>query len=218
MHFDQSIRSLLEPRSMYGGVGWRLTRVGLIVGSSLPRTAGKLVTVPRVWDQFGRFIADSATRLRVPLELIVATICTESGGVPTAVRQEPGWDGDEATPRKISAGLMQTLLSTARGELPGHPITREALFDPGLSIEAGTSCIRKQFTRTLFDPPLVACSYNAGSLYKNTDNRWHLGQYGNHADRFVEFFNDCMAFFAEAPAEMPPQAPSFTGVFTGKAP
>jgi hypothetical protein len=49
-------------------------------------------------------------------------------------------------------------------------------------------------------------------------HRWHLGQYGNHADRFVEFFNDCMAFFAEAPAEMPPQAPSFTGVFTGKAP
>lgn len=216
--FDQSIRSLLEPHAMFGGVSWRLARVGIIVEGTLLRTPGKLVTVPRVWGQFGALIASAALRHRVPLELIVATICTESGGVHDAVRQEPKWESDAATPGQVSAGLMQTLLSTARSELPGREITRESLSDPELSIEAGTAYIRKQFTRTLFDPPLVACAYNAGSLYKNAENRWCLGQYGNHADRFVAFFNDCMAFFVQSPDALPAQAPSFTSVFTGRMP
>jgi hypothetical protein len=70
-----------------------------------------------------------------------------------------------------------------------------------ISIEAGTSYILDQKNETGFDPPKVACAYNAGSIIRNegTENRWKMKQYpidsGRHADRFIKWFNDCFRYF-----------------------
>jgi hypothetical protein len=213
--FGVLIRPLLDPHRIYEGIFWYLGPDGIVVDNKLERTGGKMVTVPRVWADFKADIVQAAQHWNVPIELIVATICTESGGNPNAIRIEQGWTSDAATPRRVSVGLMQTLISTARDALHDPVIDRVALLDPATSINAGTAYIAQQKFDTRFDPPLVACAYNAGGLYPNTGpaNRWKLRQYpigsGVHADRFVKWFNDCFTFLAQSPQELPAQPLSF---------
>jgi hypothetical protein len=213
--FGVSIRSLLEPHNIFGGVKWQLSRDGLIVNGKLDRSPGELVTVPRVWQTYGALIADAATKYKVPLELIVATIFTESMGNRHALRTEKKWKSDVLTPEWISVGLMQTMIASAREALSDPTITRDSLFEPETSIAAGTAYISRQKTRTRFDPPLVACAYNAGSLSKSsdTDNRWKITQTDGHTDRFVQGFNDSFAYFLAQPDQLPQSAPSFSRLF-----
>jgi soluble lytic murein transglycosylase-like protein len=157
--------------------------------------------VRRVWQQFSGSITDWAHGFGVPAELIVATICTETRGDPAAVREEPGYVSDEQTPAKVSPGLMQTLISTARHTLGDDSIDRQWLLVPDNAIRAGTAYIAMQWKASHFDPPKVACAYNAGGIYYNAsaENRWKLRQYpintAEHADRFVKWFNECFLMF-----------------------
>lgn len=194
-------------------VRWRLTPVGAeIEGSGVETTSGPPQTVGRVWTAFSAEIQAAAQRYSVPIELIVATICTESSGNPDVVYLEPGYVSDAKTPARISVGLMQTLIATAREALGDPTLDRTALLQPAVSIRAGTSYIARNRTTTGFDPPLVACAYNAGGLYTNSGhaNRWKMRQYplgsSAHADRFIRWFNDCMRFFRSLPS---PPLPSF---------
>lgn len=182
---------------------WRLTRDGVeIENSGIERTKGAPATVTRVWQNFGAVINDAAKTYRVPCVLIVATICTESAGNPDSVREEPGYTSDSATPHRISAGLMQTLISTARAAMQDQTIDRAYLLKPAGSLAAGTAYIAQQARDTKLDPPLVAAAYNAGKLaYQDgSANRWKLRQYrigtGEHCDRFVRFFNDAVFVLA----------------------
>ena len=206
-----------QPRSVL----WRLDSDGIRISNTQALgTVGRPKTVEVIWARFGDDIRAWATEYNVPVELIVATICTESGGKPEASRCEPGYRSDQETPRRVSLGLMQTLISTARDTLGKRGfrdidrIDRAWLFVPRHSIRAGTSYIREQFDRpgkqsTRFDPPKVACAYNAGSLLSNsgTANRWKMKQHpidsGFHADRFVEWFNDCFRMFEDNPMLRP---------------
>ncbi|MCC6612866.1 MAG: transglycosylase SLT domain-containing protein [Anaerolineae bacterium] len=197
--FDDSIR-------------WRLTREGVeIENSGIERTKGAPATVTRVWQNFGAYINDVARTYRVPCVLIVATVCTETAGNPDAVREEPGYTSDSATPHRISAGLMQTLISTAREAMGDSSIDRNYLLKPAGSLTAGTAYISQQARTTQLDPPLVAAAYNAGRIaYQNgSANRWKLRQYrigtGEHCDRFVRFFND--AVFVLASHSLRPTVP-----------
>jgi hypothetical protein len=98
---------------------------------------------------------------------------------------------------------MQTLISTARSTLGNATIDRQWLEVPDHSIQAGVAYIDEQRGTTRLDPPKVACAYNAGGLYKNmgASNRWRMRQFplgtAEHANRFVEFFNDCFRMFTE---------------------
>ena len=177
---------------------WRYVREGVeIDGSGVERTKGKPITVTRIWENYGDIINRAAERYKVPCELIIATIATETSGRSNAIRLEPGYISDVKTPRKISVGLTQTLISTAQ-ETMAMSFDRNWLLEPENSIEAGTAYISKQARWTQFDPPLVAAAYNAGSLIHQTGekNRWKLRQYpigtSAHCDRFIEFFNDAV--------------------------
>jgi hypothetical protein len=187
---------LSEYHGFEDSVRWRVTAAGVEVdGTGLERTAGAPSTVTRVWESFAEAINRTARERRVPCELIVATICTESGGRADAVREEPGYVSDEQTPHRVSPGLMQTLISTARDTLQ-LSVDRKWLLQPANSIDAGTAYIAKQASLTGLDPPLVAAAYNAGRLkyQEGRENRWKLRQFpigtGKHCDRFVRFFND----------------------------
>ncbi len=191
--------NLKEFHNHNGGINWKLTEEGVFVeGSGIERTEGKPLTVTRIWENFGPFINDWASHYNVYCELIIATIGTESGGNPNALRKEPKYVSDEETPNQISPGLMQTLISTARETLADNSIDRDWLLIPRNSIQAGTSYINQQKTKTMLDPPKVACAYNSGGVYDQdgTDNRWKMRQYpigtGEHCSRFVKWINDAV--------------------------
>jgi hypothetical protein len=97
---------------------------------------------------------------------------------------------------------MQTLISTARAVLAKPGIERDWLFVPEHAIQAGTTYILQQSQHTGFDPPMVACCYNAGriAIEESPRNPWRMLQYpvgtGEHCDRFVQWFNDCLQLFS----------------------
>jgi hypothetical protein len=186
-------------------VQWRLTSNGVeISGGGVERTPGPPQTVTGVWESHAAAINDAATAYAVPCALIVATICTESAGRADAVRHEPGFRSASETPGKISVGLMQTLVSTAREALGDSTIDEAWLKVAANSIKAGTAFIARQKEETKLDPPLVAAAYNAGSLRHESSvgNRWKLVMYpvgtSEHVDRFVKWFNDAVAVLATA--------------------
>jgi hypothetical protein len=197
--------SLCEFHGFEDSVRWRLVPSGVeIEGTGVERTSGPPATARRVWEGNAEAINRAARGHRVPCELIVATICTESGGRADAVRLEPGYVSDEETPHKVSPGLMQTLISTAREALQAS-VDRRWLLVPANSIQAGTAYIARQAKVTRLDPPLVAAAYNAGRLKHQAgrENRWKLRQYpigtGKHCDRFVRFFNDAAEVLRDHP-------------------
>jgi hypothetical protein len=178
-------------------VQWKLSHEGVeIEGEGIERTPGEPITTRKVWDRYKEAINKWSYHYKVPAELIIATICTESRGKSSTVRKEPGYISDEQTPHRISPGLMQTLISTAQGTLDNPDINRSWLLIPENSIMAGTAYIASQKDKTGFDPPKVACAYNAGGVYyqEGLENRWKMRQYpigtGHHADRFIKWFND----------------------------
>jgi hypothetical protein len=191
---------LKQEHSFHDSVHWQLTPRGLVIAQGAPETTGgEPQTVRQVWQRFSQPIQEWAASFGIPVELIIATICTETRGDPTAVREEPGFVSDAATPNKASLGMMQTLISTARDVLGDPSINRLWLLDPSNSIRAGTAYIASQWKLTHLDPPKVACAYNAGGVYYNPSphNRWKMRQYpigsAEHADRFVQWFNDCFS-------------------------
>ncbi|MEM7225928.1 MAG: peptidoglycan-binding protein [Pseudomonadota bacterium] len=201
------LTGLTENHGIFGSVQWRLAPDGLRIADQPPEhTGGRPLTVGRVWDAFGASIERWGSHYGVPVELIISTACTETRGDPEKIRREPGFISDEATPHRISPGLMQTLISTAREALAGQTgdtIDRAWLLVPDNSIRAGTAYISQQKPKTAYDPPKVACAYNAGSIIRNdgSENRWKMRQFpigtSEHADRFVAWFNDCFRLFAE---------------------
>jgi transglycosylase-like protein with SLT domain len=177
-----------------------------------PRTPGPPRTAALAWERFRAPMQDAARRSGVPVELLLATACTESGGRADAVREEPGYVSDEATPQRVSPGLMQTLIGTAREALGDPSLDRARLLDLAVSLRAGAAVIRRQAVSgrrpTAFDPPLVCVAYNAGGLRENdaAGCPWGLAQTRRdarhwHADAFVAFFNDAAAVLADDPPD-----------------
>ncbi len=201
-----------------GSRRWRLTKDGVeIAGEGIKGSGGPPETATKVWTQFRAPLEKNAAAYGVPVELVIACICTESRGNPNAYREEPGYISDEATPDRVSPGLMQTLISTAREATHDQTINRASLFTPEVAIRAGTAYLKQQAMRqngTNFDPPLVGIAYNAGSL-RPASNPWGLVQTARppefHADVFTQFFNDSFVVLgALAVADRPhPATPSF---------
>lgn len=190
---------IMELHNIFDSVKWRLTTKGIEVEGRIPRTPGYPATVSRIWKSYRNEILDSATEFNVPVELIIATIATESRGKPNAYREEPGFKSVGQTPHRVSIGLMQTLVSTAQMWRPS--LKGQELREPAISIKAGTYYIAHQRGVTNFDPPLVGAAYNAGGVYhqKSEGNRWKTRQFpigtSKHVDRFVEWYNDAFALF-----------------------
>ena len=190
---------LTQSHGFRDSVRWALTAKGISIANEAPeRTKGKPETVSRVWSELRVPLAEWSSTFGIPVELIIATICTESGGnLKVEAREEKGYVSDEETPNRVSPGIMQTLISTARTALGNDSIDRAWLSQPANSIQAGTAYIASQWKITHLDPPKVACAYNAGAVYYNAaeENRWKMRQYpvgtAAHADRFIKWLNDC---------------------------
>jgi hypothetical protein len=235
---DAALPILTSDHAVFSGPGsirWCLTPRGIeIAGRPMPGKSGDPIAARNAFTWFGDAFRRAAIETGVPIELLVATACTEVLGdirrfgtpeeAARARREEPGYTSDEATPHRVSVGVMQTLISTARQVLPVPPrdpmamsrITARTLEDPAMSILAGASYIDSQAPRTRLDPPVVACAYNAGAVYEQTgrENYWRMRQFPigstHHADRFVIFFNHTMRLIAADRGLLGrPVAPSF---------
>jgi soluble lytic murein transglycosylase-like protein len=204
-----ALPQITRPHRVFAdSVAWALVGDGVAIGGAPPAgTPGEPRTIRALIGHrvVGPAILRVAAEEGVPVELVLATIATESAGgrrsvedAPAARREEPGFVSDEATPHRVSVGLMQTLISTAR-EVMNDPTIGDAwLRVPENAIRAGVGYIRRQAPRTRLDPPVVACAYNAGDVHYQggAGNRWKMRQYpigtGAHADRFVAFCTDAM--------------------------
>ncbi|MEF8796692.1 MAG: peptidoglycan-binding protein, partial [Salinivenus sp.] len=202
---ERLVPELTTPHTFRDSVEWAVDPEGVLVDDAdAPEVwGGPPQTVRRVWSDYEDAIRTWGRDFGVPVELIISTICTESDGEARAIREEPRYVSDEKTPDRVSVGVMQTLIATARSTLEEPSIDRDWLLDPNNSIRAGTAYIAQQWKETHLDPPKVACAYNAGGLYYNDspDNRWRMRQYpigtSKHADRFVKWFNECFLMFDE---------------------
>ena len=222
---------LAAPHGPPVGLGqrrWRLSPAGVVLDGeddAPPRSPGPPRTASLAWDRFRAPMQAAAARFGVPVELLLATACTESGGRADAVREEPGYVSDEATPQRVSPGLMQTLIGTAREALGDPSLDRARLLDPAVSLLAGAAVIRRQAVSgrcpTAFDPPLVCIAYNAGSLRESAAAAgcpWGLVQTRRnashwHADTFLAFLNDGFAVLAADPPDA--GTPSFVALLSG---
>ena len=193
--------NLFKWHNVYDSIEWCIGAEGVQTHDGFERTPGEPATVRRIWKTNQKDISYAAYLLGVPIEVIVACIATESGGKKLSLRKEPGYVSDAATPHRVSAGLMQTLLSTATDTM-GVKISRDQLFQPRVSILSGTMYIRKQSKTTHLDPPLIFAAYNAGGVYQQTGskNRWKTRQYpigtSHHVDRAVKWLNDVISLQA----------------------
>ena len=132
---------------------------------------------------------------------------------PVSLRYEDGFVGPEDTPGRVSAGLMQTLLTTAREMAHDNPKIRPLdtdgkgrqvqlgdLLDPRLSILYGTAymrdrCINDAELRKL-GPDFVGLtgSYNAGKLrpVPTKDNPFGIQTYSpDRTEKGIRYHNDC---------------------------
>lgn len=117
------------------------------------------------------------------------------------VRKEPGYADPISTPSRISLGAHHVLLSTALGILNKKNLSQEKKIDcikdlvfrlpsgssyaAELAIKYFNNCYSKHFN----EPPLLAASYNAGSIRPDSSNIWNIKQYGAHLDRWVAYYN-----------------------------
>lgn len=177
-----------------GSVKWRITEAGVDI-------EGKGVESPspaedkRAQEYMAKYkleYAKVSVELDIPVELLVACSLTESAAVnpETCFREESGYVSDAVTPRRISAGFCQLLISTAQSVMNNPAIDRKWLFSVSNSLRACATYMKQQSAKTGFDPILAACAYNSGGVYENTSpgNRWRLKQWpiggSDHADRF----------------------------------
>ena len=207
-------------------VRWRVTPAGIEIepGALIEPTPGQRVRTAQYIRWCRPAFEAAAICYGVPIDLLLACALTESSADNPAtplrenemcVREEPGFVADERTPHRVSAGLCQLLLSTARATMKDSSIDRGWLLVPENSIRACASYMHDLEPKTEHDPILTACAYNAGGLYRNSspENRWKLRQYpigtSKHADRFAEYFAAGM----QAEAEF--SAPSFHELLDG---
>lgn len=200
-----------------GGQRWRETPEGFveIEDEGVPRTVGEPMTAHTILVDFESDIFDACEEFDVDPALVVALIWKESrkgegnhrDTVSLRFERTPDSKGryyisDTKTPDKISAGLMQTLLSTAQRMNKKYElfesvtgkrdtIDRGDLFIPRRSIYLGVAYLATLQDKYGDDPVLLQAAYNAGGVYSSTKNRWNLRTFGtNRTEKFIEYYND----------------------------
>jgi len=188
-----------------GGHGWRILEDGSIEveGEGVPRTRGEPASMELLLDCHGIVIDATSCRFRIPKATIMAMIAKE------AVRRD-GLYFEERSKRweerlgEHSAGLMQTLVSTANAMerkfgLYGREIGIPDLFCPEVSIMLGVAYIRYQADRRGdVDPVLAQAAFNAGGVYETSKNRWNLRTHSpTRTDSFIAWHNDAIAVLEE---------------------
>lgn len=200
-----------------GTIYWRMTDNGIeIKGQGLVMNPTFTAQAKKIWNTFQNPIMAASKKYGVPVPVIIATISTESSGDPQAYRYEPAfyqryihgkasWKNNPYydAPERISAsyGLMQIMYPTAYTVgFRGKP---EDLYDPRQNLEVGAAYIASpvQARQHGWDPPKIACAYNAGSIRPTTTNAWGMFCHPGHLDRWIPSYNGAIEILG--PQETP---------------
>jgi peptidoglycan L-alanyl-D-glutamate endopeptidase CwlK len=189
------------------------------------RTRGEPITGRTIWSLFADIIVGASKTYAIPPTLIMMVLATETAFArnfgfsgPRTFRWEPHVKVKDVSPPiwgDYSAGPMQTLATTARWiirkqalnydpfstapvfERQPEPPDTHPLYEPATNIDIGIAEIRERYAKTGDDPILVAAAYNAGGVYKSTQNPWHLKTFGDHLDRAARWYGDACAVLKE---------------------
>lgn len=212
---------MTEYKQYQDGRRWRILPTGEIDVQQMGviRTSGQPLTMRHMLATHGEVMREAAARFDVPIAWIAGMIPIEARMVPLkgggsspdpkSYREEPGYTSDAATPHRVSAGVMQTLLSTANDMARKHkmPLLKSAkeLFDVRLSILLGTAYMRHQMDRYKggvegheFDFVHLTGAYNAGSIRYNKESPFRLLTYSpTRTERAIRWHNDALAVLNE---------------------
>lgn len=190
----------------YGGLRWRPLDTGVVEVdgySEPPRTSGEPLTMRTLWRDFGVSILHHSEQYRIPPEVIAATMACEAGRRggyhlnTRSRREEPGYVSDEQTPHKVSVGVGQCLISTARDVqshfdlYPGEVVDASLLEIPDRAVELCAGYLRMLADRyDTTDGMLLQAAYNAGRL-REGDDPFHFYVYDNNRSmKYARYVND----------------------------
>ena len=200
----------------YGGgkVWWRVTEKGIEVkGKGLLESSKYTKRSGEIWQKYQGAIRTASEKYSVPIPVIIATISTESSGDAKAYRHEAAfyrryiknksqWKNNpyHHSPRRISSsyGLMQIMYTTAYSVgFRGEP---EDLYDPTVNVDAGSAYIASAFQikQHGWDPPKIACAYNAGSVRPTSKNLWGMHYHPGHLDRWIPAYNGALKILEDS--------------------
>jgi hypothetical protein len=160
-------------RILVAGMGATAAVIISILLLSTPRIlssvrAGRaLPVVPGIRPEFVALAAKWAAAYQLPLQWVLATILSESGGNPNTV-------GDyHVDPQGASIGLMQVNVVAHRDELARAGLTRADMFNPDINIQWGTmilaKCVNSARNRGGGDVGLLARLCYTGAVRSGTD-------------------------------------------------
>ena len=203
-----------------GKVWWRVTEKGIEVkGKGLVESSKYTKRAGEIWQKYQDAIITASEKYCVPIPVIIATISTESSGDAKAYRHEAAfyrryikdksqWKNNPYynSPRRISSsyGLMQIMYTTAYSVgFRGEP---EDLYDPAVNVDAGSAYIASdlQIKQHAWDPPKIACAYNAGSIRPTAKNLWGMYYHPGHLDRWIPSYNGALKVLEGLDLESPP--------------
>lgn len=234
----------LEQRSHDSGATWRILDDGRIVlddvlrlasGALRPlltldddgavRTKGDPRTARVLLEEYGEHIRDAAALTELPTAWIAAMVTIESKRIPGLLAFDPislrdedgsGFSKYRSRKNRVSAGLMQTLLSTAEDVQFDHVVLQmwsDAFNGPGgkldlcdlcvprLSIALGAAYMLRQVERFGRDPVLLVGAYNAGGVYSTSRNPWRIRTYGaDRIPKFAAYHNDILSVMNTLPS------------------
>lgn len=221
-----------------GGLGWRVDGLGFIWlekpfpllrgtyfaandannNTGLLRSLGEPSTMRLLRAQYGDAIKAASERFQLPESWIAAMVTIEAGRVGKSLemdrfslRDEDGraFAHYESRPNRVSAGLMQTLLATAREMAKRYDLQAEFaganqeidvghLCVPATSLLLGAAYMRNRADRFGFDPVLLVGAYNAGGVYDDKKSLWRIRTYGEtRIPKFVAYHNDWIQEFGK---------------------
>lgn len=194
------------------------------IGEPYARSSGEPISVRNLREDFLDAIETAAREFDLPVAWVAAMITIEARRRdwrwdPVSRRHEPGYISDEETPRKVSGGLMQTLLTTARSmrrryhavmetyDMP-RDIDFDTLTNPLFSCLLGAAYMRYQIDRghgvkmqdpeACMDLVLLCGSYNAGRLRETDRTPWGIVTYGrDRLIKMVAYHNDWIDEYGE---------------------
>ena len=182
------------------GIKWRIDPEGYVMLSDGRRPTGSRVFARSCFMRYGKSFQRWTSLYGKGLNIahLVATAVTESG-----CSEEKGMSSVDG----LSTGIMQVTGTTCQDllrRLGQSSLSKDDCMikmadDPDFSVELGAAYITQptQVQLTSLNPPKVAAAYNAGGVYFDPGNPWHMRCTGNHIDRFVAAYNAYVAWHRE---------------------
>lgn len=200
-----------------GGHRWKILPTGQIEveGEGIVRSNGEPKTARALFEVYGADLMHAAAYFDLPVHWVAGMIPIEALRIkgsfyfdPVSIRNESGYISEKETPHRRSAGLQQTLLTTARSMNKKHKlftvssgaplkINTRHLTIPHISIMLGAAYMQDRLDKYEekwgYDAMVLCGAYNAGSLKgsKTSKNRFKILTHGpTRCDRYAKWVND----------------------------